>query len=113
RGATICFHCRRRALRVPFVDTADLPEAEFEALVKVEDAEASVAAAVVLQTTGIDAAPIRLTTRYQELKKRGSGLRSVDKMFRRTVKSLNTRAEGGGYPGGYEERYRLDWAWRK
>jgi hypothetical protein len=81
--------------------------------VKVEDAEASVAAAVVLQTTGIDAAPIRLTTRYQELRKRGSGLRSVDKMFRRTVKSLHSRAETGGYPGGYEERYRLDWAWRK
>jgi hypothetical protein len=81
--------------------------------VKVENAEATAAAAVVLQATGVDAPPMKLTTRQQELYKRGSGLRSLDKRFRRCVMSLDKRARNGGYPGGYEDRYRMDYAYRK
>ncbi|CAE8696622.1 unnamed protein product [Polarella glacialis] len=56
---------------------------------------------------------MKLTTRQQELYKKGSGLRSLDHRFRRTVMSLDKRAKSGGYPGGYEDRYRMDYAYRK
>ena len=107
RGSEMCYHCYKRTLDLRFEDPADLPPADYAAMATAQNEESEALAIVVYQTTGVEVTPLVLQTRFQVLWGRGYGMRSRNAEFKRRVTAEEEKAKNLGYPGGYQERYRL------